>query len=296
MNVKLGLLYMFLSGLALGIMGALMKIASGYFSPSENIFYRAFFMLVFLMIFYCFKPFSFKPYKKGAALLLLGRMSLGALGMSLFSYNIYTMSLANATAFNQSSPIFAIAIAFFLFKEPVGFRVVLAGLLGMFGVILISNPQTSGLTWVQIFPGVLNGLIVAVAYSSLHRLKEYYDGSLIVFAVASCMCLLGFLGFFIHLPPFATGYHPMRFSGNIWHWDLWRLAGIGLSGVFGQYFLTRAYMIAPIGLISPMVYSRLLWSTLFGILLGDPWPNLWVGIGMGLIVCSGVLIAIKKQK
>ncbi|CCF80408.1 hypothetical protein HBZS_108560 [Helicobacter bizzozeronii CCUG 35545] len=51
MNIRLGLLYMALSAFSLGAMNALIKIASAYYSPLENIFYRAFFTLLFFGIF-----------------------------------------------------------------------------------------------------------------------------------------------------------------------------------------------------------------------------------------------------
>ncbi|WP_121022829.1 DMT family transporter [Helicobacter vulpis] len=297
MNIKLGLFYMALSALNLGLMSALIKLMSGYYSPVENVFYRSTFMLVFLLLFYYFKPFCFRARKKGGGWLLLGRMMIGAIGMVLFCYNISTMPLGTATAFNQSAPLYAIIIAALIFKEPVGLRLFLAGFLGLLGVICIANPHTSGLAWAQIFCGVLNGLLVAIAYSSLYRLKEYYDGAFVVFIFSLCLSVLGFLGFFIDLPPLSSGYHPMRFGGAWWGWDVWVFAGIGLFGTCGQYFLTKAYMNAPAGVISPMNYTRLVWSVIFGIMLGDRWLGMLEGVGMGLIVLSGILTTpIKAHK
>ncbi|WP_104685498.1 DMT family transporter [Helicobacter bizzozeronii] len=296
MNIRLGLLYMALSAFSLGAMNALIKIASAYYSPLENIFYRAFFTLLFLGFFYFIKPFSFRAYKKGGGVLLFWRMVVGALGMTLMCYNVYTMPLGTASAFNQSSPLYAILISFLIFKEPVSLRLIGAGVIGVLGVVFVANPHTSGLTWVQVASGVLNGVLVAIAYTSLYRLKEYYNGAFVVFIFSLCLSCIGFVGLWIDFPPFATGYHPMRFSGAWWHWDLWVLMGMGLSGTFGQYFLTKAYMIAPAGAISPMIYSRLFWSVSFGMLLGDPWLGFWEGLGMGLIVFSGVLIASYARK
>ncbi|WP_233703804.1 hypothetical protein [Helicobacter felis] len=72
--------------------------------------------------------------------------------------------------------------------------------------------------------------------------------------------------------------------------------GIGFTGMLGQFFLTKAYMSAPVGIISPMNYTRLIWSSLFGILLGDPWLGIGEGVGMGLIVISGILITTQTRK
>ncbi|WP_104625618.1 DMT family transporter [Helicobacter felis] len=296
MNVKLGLFYMALSALNLGVMGALIKMMSHYYSPLENIFYRSFFMLLFLTLLYYAKPFSFKAHKKGGAFLLGWRMVIGSTSMILMCHNIYTMSLSTASAFNQSAPLYSIAIAFFIFKEPISPRLLLAGLLGVMGVILVANPYTSGLSWGQIVCGVLNGLLVAIAYSSLNRLKEYYDEGFVVFIFSLCLSVLGFIGLFIHLSPFASGYHPLRFDGSWWQWDLWVFMGIGFTGMLGQFFLTKAYMSAPVGIISPMNYTRLIWSSLFGILLGDPWLGIGEGVGMGLIVISGILITTQTRK
>ncbi|WP_233704360.1 DMT family transporter [Helicobacter cynogastricus] len=253
-------------------------------------------MLLFLTLLYYAKPFSFKAHKKGGTFLLYWRMVIGSISMILMCYNIYTMSLSTATAFNQSAPLYSITIAFFIFKEPISPRLLLAGLLGVMGVILVTNPYTGTLSWWQIVCGILNGLLVAIAYTSLNRLKEYYDEGFVVFVFSLCLSVLGFIGLFIHLPPFASGYYPLRFSGSWWQWDMWVFMGIGLTGMLGQFFLTKAYMSAPAGIISPINYTRLIWSSVFGMMLGDPWLDIWQGVGIGLIVFSGVLITTQMGK
>ncbi|CRF46143.1 DMT family transporter [Helicobacter heilmannii] len=296
MEVKKGLVFMALGALSFGVMNALIKITSHHYSPLENVFYRAFFMILFTGLLHLAKPFRFRAYKKGGGKLLAWRMALGAVAMVLLCYNIYAMPLGTAIAFGQSAPIYAIFIAWLVFKEPLTWHLVLAGVLGLVGVILIANPHTSGLSWGLILCGVLSALFKAIAYTSLSRLKAYYDSGFVIFIFSLFLCVIGSLGFFINLPPFATGHHPIRFSGAWWRWDIWLLMGMGFFGMLGQYFLTRAYMCAPAGLVSPIDYTRLLWATLFGMVLGDPWLGVYEGLGMALVVGAGLLIIFSKKK
>lgn len=67
---------------------------------------------------------------------------------------------------------------------------------------------------------------------------------------------------------------------------------IGISGTLGQYFLTYAYMNAPAGIIAPIEYTRIVWGLLFGLYLGDTFLDLKSSLGVALILCSGLLIAL----
>lgn len=67
---------------------------------------------------------------------------------------------------------------------------------------------------------------------------------------------------------------------------------IGVSGTLGQYFLTYAYMNAPAGIIAPIEYTRIVWGLLFGLYLGDKFLDLKSSLGVALILCSGLLIAL----
>ncbi|WP_104624662.1 DMT family transporter [Helicobacter felis] len=295
-SLRLGIFYMALGALGFGLLNALIKMLGSYYSPMEGVFYRSFFMLFFLGLLYYIKPFSFKAHKPGGLGLLISRVFIGQAGMILIFYNIACMPLGTAIAFSQTAPIYAIVIAWLVLHEKVGWKLIVAALLGILGVGLVANPSTSGLTWGLVLSGVLSGVMVSCAYVSLNKLKEYYDGGFVIVVFSVSLTLIGFVGMFVHIPPFASGYHPMRFEGPWWHWDLWLLIGTGLSGALGQCFITKAYMIAPAGLISPVDYSRIFWALIFGMLLGDPHIHMGQLFGMILIVLSGVFIVLESKK
>ncbi len=295
LNVRLGVFYMALGALSFGLLNALIKMLGSYYSPLENIFYRSFFMLFFLWGLYYIKPFSFRAHKPGGLALLISRVFVGQMGMILIFYNIAHMDLGSAIAFSQSGPIYAIFIAWWVLKERITWQLVLSALLGILGVGFVANPHTSGLSWGLVVSGILSGLMMSCAYVSLNKLKEYYDGGFVIVVFSVSLTLMSLALMCFDIPPFASGYHPLRFEGMWWRWDLWLLIGTGLSGALGQCFITKAYMIAPAGLISPVDYTRLLWAVLFGMLLGDPPLHFLQILGMGLIVLSGVLIVLESK-
>ncbi|MFM9943395.1 MAG: DMT family transporter [Hyphomicrobiaceae bacterium] len=102
--------------------------------------------------------------------------------------------------------------------------------------------------------------------------------------------------------PFAQLFHSATFATLIlsvllpWVWTPMATADAALllfgGGLvtFGHFLLIKAFTLAPTARVSPMVYSQIIWSTLFGYLLfGDlPPPTTW--IGGAIIVVTGILL------
>jgi len=70
---------------------------------------------------------------------------------------------------------------------------------------------------------------------------------------------------------------------------------LGLAALFGQYFVTLAYGSDKPGLVSAIGYSNIIFSLVFGLLLGDAFPDLLSLIGIGCIISSGIVISLKKR-
>ena len=67
---------------------------------------------------------------------------------------------------------------------------------------------------------------------------------------------------------------------------------VGITGTIGQYYITRAYTFAPAGIVAPIDYTRIVFSLVFGIMLGDVIPDFYSITGMCLIILSGILVAM----
>jgi drug/metabolite transporter (DMT)-like permease len=70
---------------------------------------------------------------------------------------------------------------------------------------------------------------------------------------------------------------------------------LGLAALFGQYFVTLAYRAAKPSLVSAIGYSNILFSLIFGLLLGDAFPDALSLAGILCIVTSGILISVHRS-
>ncbi|PAF49536.1 hypothetical protein BKH41_02410 [Helicobacter sp. 12S02232-10] len=285
-QTSLGIFYMAASSFSFALMNAFVKVLSPQLSPMENIFFRSFVMVIFVLGIFSVSPPNNKGKKKGGWGKLIFRAVIGGLSMLALFYNIATIPLGTATAFAQSVPIYTVIFSIIFLKERPKIGVIFATIIGFIGVICISNPSVGGLEAKNIFAGIFSGVSAALAFITLRSLRDYFDEKSVVFAFGITMTLIGGVGIFINIPHLSNGWSSP--SGLEWIY----IVAMGLAGTFGQQFLTRAYMLAPAGIVAPIDYSRIVWGVLLGLFLGDRFPDLMSGIGIILILISGVLIAL----
>lgn len=283
-----GIIMMLSASLTFSLMNACVKLLDNL-SSMELIFFRHIFTALFIGIWWIFYPpyktKTHKGRKKGGYIRLLVRSITGGLAMLAMFYNIATISLGTASAFAQTMPIYIVLFALIFKKERVRLPILLATMLGFVGVLCICNISTSNLGIYNIIAGILNGIMMALAYMSLKDLKEYFAESSIIMGFAITMVVVGGIFMFIDIPYLSGFVMP-----NAREWV--GVIALGILGTLGQILLTRAFMLAPAGIISPLDYMRILWGVVFGIMLGDSIPNLMTFTGISLIIISGILIAM----
>ncbi|MCE3037941.1 DMT family transporter [Helicobacter anatolicus] len=284
-SLSFGIFYMFCASFFFAIMNAFVKVLSEDVPPLENLFFRSLFMVFFMsFIFFDKKKFILK---KGGWGKLWTRAILGAIAMLALFYNISSISLSIATTFMQSTPLYTLFFAFLFLKEKISLQNIFATCIGFIGILFICNPFGEPMAFINIIMGIISGALSALALITLKTLKEYFSNNFIIFFFGLSTTLIG--GVLLLLP-------DLDLIDNTWHqpklqeWVL--LFSMGLAGTLGQHFLTKAYMSAPAGIIAPIDYTRIIWGIIFGIYLGDAFPNIQTLTGIFLITFSGLLIAL----
>ncbi|WP_307983747.1 DMT family transporter [uncultured Helicobacter sp.] len=283
-HTTLGIFAMIVSSLCFSLMNMCVKFLHDL-SPMEIIFFRSIVMVGFLACFWIYKPPNQKAKKKGGLPKLLFRAITGGLSMIALFYNISSIPLGTASAFAQTMPLYAVMFSVIFLKERVRFSTILASIIGFVGVLCICDPSSKSLGADNIIAGIIGGAMMALAFISLRGLKEYYDESVIIMVFGLSMSMIAGVGMFIEIPNLSGFSFP---SAKDW-------VGIFMLGVFGtlgQIFVTRSYMLAPAGIVSPIDYSRILWGVVFGVMMGDALPNLITTSGILLIIISGTMIAL----
>lgn len=80
--------------------------------------------------------------------------------------------------------------------------------------------------------------------------------------------------------------------GKEWLW----VSLIGILGLIGQVFLTRAFQLADTSTVAPLKYMELVYALIFGFFLFDESYTVWALTGMTLVVFGMLLNIIVKRK
>ena len=283
--INYGMFYMLSGAFFFSLMNTSMKLLADSITINENIFFRGITMVIFIILLIFIKRNKNKKYhknKKGGYGRLIFRALIGSLSLYAMLYNISTISLGTSVAFAQSAPIWTALFAWIILREKPSIGVIFSVLVGFIGVILISNPETSNLKIINIILGILSGIFAALAFISIKSLKGYFDDLTIMLSFGLGASLLGVFGIVFFQDSFSIlGIKEYAY-----------ILLVGITGTIGQYYITRAYTFAPAGIVAPIDYTRIIFSLIFGIILGDMFPDIYSVIGMCLIILSGILVAM----
>jgi len=291
-TTKRGIQYMLFASLLFAFMGALAKDLSTNMSSVEVVFFRNVFG-VFIILYSIYK----KPLtqKGGKPFLLFFRGMIGFLSLLMFFYIISKISLAEAMTFSKTSTIFTAVFAYLFVKEKLGFRGWVGIFVGFIGILFITGFDGSQLEKTD-WLGILTGVGAGLAYTSIRDLRKYYDSRSIVLSFMG----LGTIGPII-LMAMAPYYSGDTFDFMIAPFvmpkqDEWIIILLlGIVATFAQIYMTKAYSSAKAGIIGTISYSNIVFSIILGIILGDSFPDIWILLGIMLIVISGLLVSSKKD-
>ncbi|WP_086244810.1 DMT family transporter [Campylobacter devanensis] len=287
----LGIYYMLIASLLFAGTGALSKILSSELSSIEIVFFRNIIGLG-LIIWMIYK----RPLHQagGKFWLLAFRGVIGTIGLYAFFYNIANIDLATAFTFSKTSPIFTALLAAFIFKERLSYLGWFAIFIGFIGILFVIEP-TLGVSKDE-YIGLLSGIGAALAYTSIRGLRKHYDTRAIVLSFMLCgsaMPLLSMIvGSFYYRPNLDFLISPFVMpSLNGWV----MIVIMGLLATAFQIYLTKAYAASKkAGVVAAVGYSDVIFSMIFGLILGDALPDAWAFLGIVMIIGAGILVARER--
>ena len=74
------------------------------------------------------------------------------------------------------------------------------------------------------------------------------------------------------------------------------LLGTGVLGSLGHFFLISGHKLAPAAVLSPFVYTQLIWVVILGYLVFDHVPNQWTMAGAAIVIGSGLYLLYREHK
>jgi drug/metabolite transporter (DMT)-like permease len=70
----------------------------------------------------------------------------------------------------------------------------------------------------------------------------------------------------------------------------------GVLGSTGHYFLIAGHKLAPASVLSPYVYTQLIWVIILGYLVFGQVPNSWTIAGAAIVIASGLYLLNRERK
>lgn len=179
-----------------------------------------------------------------------------------------------------TAPILISILAIYFLGEKVHLFRWTAIIIGLIGVVVVLRPSVETLSWGHLF-----GLIAAVSSAGAAIIARKVGNTesaatMILFPILASILITGCVLPFV--------YKPMPLA------DLAVMFAIGVFGQIGQLLVLLAYRAANAAFIAPMQYSQIVWAVVFGSLFFNESPDLYVYIGAGITVFSGILIVWRE--
>jgi len=190
--------------------------------------------------------------------------------------------LAEATALGFLHPIMVVVASAFILKEKLTIGKISIVLLGFLGVLIITRPGLG-----VIHPAALLIIFANLFFGLYQIVSKYLDQ---ISNEASTLFFTTMIGLIIS--SIFLFLLPINFS-NLVDFDLTNilifLFFFGLLTSLGEYCLLTAYKTATASFLTPLFYTMLIWSTLYGLIIFNELPDFFSIIGALILVGAGLM-------
>ncbi|NXN16343.1 S35G1 protein, partial [Indicator maculatus] len=292
----LGLFYTILSAFLFSVASLFLKKIEDVHSVEVSAF-RCVFQMAFVLpglIYY--KTGFLGP--KGKRIFLFFRGLLGSSAMILIYYAFQVMPLADATVITFTSPVFTSLLAWIFLKEKYSLWDLLFTLFAVTGVVLIARPpflfgsNVTGIegSYTDHVKGTIAAITSTVSGASTFVIIRKVGKSVHYFLSIWYYAVIGLIGCVIAL--FVMNEWSLPSCGR----DRVLLILIGLLGLGGQIFLTKALQIEKAGPVAIMKTMDVVFAFILQILFLNHLPTWWTVGGALCVVASSSGTAIRKWR
>lgn len=274
-----GAVLLALSALLFACMGVVIREASATVNNENIVFFRNIVGVIFFLPLLLAK--GLRPFKTQRLKSHLMRTSYGLAAMYCFFYAIAHLPLADAMLFTYSAPVFTPIIAYLWLKEPLTKRMLGLSLLGLLGVILVAKPSDALFGSLSLV-GLAASLLAATAFVSIREMSDTEPAYRMVFYFALFSSLISAI-------PLSWAWQALSNA------QLLLLCSAGLLAALAQIVMSRAYSLAPPGLIGPVAYLAIVFAGIFSLLRWGEIPDSTSLIGASLIFTASLLAVLWRK-
>jgi len=272
-------IYKSLSVLFFVLMSVCIKATGDHIPLFQVVFFRNFFALIPLIFVIYFLKLKLSTINKYP--LHLGRAVIGITAMSLFFISIRYVPLVEMQTISFSSVFFISILSVFFLGEKIGYRRIIAVVIGFIGVVIILNP----------------GSAIFSNYSFLPLIASFFLSIAVIFLKKILLTNNNILSVWI-FTAFCTVI-SLFFYDDTWIWpqnyDLIFMVASGFLGFIAQICLTKSFQMADASLLAPLDFSSVIWSFLIGYIFFQEFITLNVLFG-GLIIIMSVSYIFYRER
>lgn len=269
-----------LSALLFSFMGVAIREVSASVNNESVVFFRNFVGVLFFLPLILARGIT--PLKTKRLKSHLWRTTYGLAAMYCFFYAIAHLPLADAMVFTYAAPVFTPIIAWWWLKETLSRRMLILTCVGLAGVLLVAKPSSALVDTLSLV-GVAASLLAAFAFVSIREMSDTEPAYRMVFYFALFSTLISAV-------PLTWAWQPLNQE------QLSLLLLVGTLATISQIVMSKAYSLAPPGIIGPFAYLAIVFSGVIAWYLWGERPDSTSLIGAGMIFAASLLSIPRKAK
>ncbi|MGL4634856.1 MAG: DMT family transporter [Beijerinckiaceae bacterium] len=180
------------------------------------------------------------------------------------------------------APLMVALLSGFFLGEWVGIRRIIAIGVGFIGILVVTRPGMGAVHPAAIFSVI--GTVSYAFFAILTRILAAHDSS------QTTMFYSG-LGGLIILTPFVPFFWNTPENMTV----VFFMVVIGAFGALGHWLWIVAHRFAPASVLSPFIYSQIIWMLLLGYFIFNDVPDRWTLIGGYIVIASGLYLLHRER-
>ncbi|TCO70854.1 DMT family transporter [Rhodovulum euryhalinum] len=220
----------------------------------------------------------------------LARAGLIVAATTAFFAALRSMPLADAIAIFFVEPFILTLLGALVLGESVGWRRVVACLVGFGGALMVIRPSFAAFGAVALLPLLTAFCFACYVVLTRHVARQSHPVALQAWtALAACVIVLPALVLFDGSG--VAPLDPVMPQGVFWLW----LLGVGLAATISHLFISAALRLAPTAVIAPLQYLEIVAAAALGYLIFDDLPDAQSFAGIAIIMGAGLYVFLRER-